>query len=164
MKAADGAVVPAEIFCHNSLICHIWPWGHKHTEHSQCPSLEASHTRPRPAEVDLSSPTFFCTCTERQTQADTPRPAIIQHSADTSPALATGLMPSNTDTWQRLLAEAGRTVSVKWEQRFLRNHHLINEGWWSSSCRVHYFWWGSDKLRDNICVKHQTHLKHTQTL
>lgn len=45
------------------------------------------------------------------------------------------LILSNTDTGQTLLAEARWTVSVKREQCFLRNHHLTNEGWWSSSCR-----------------------------
>lgn len=39
-----------------------------------------------------------------------------------------------------------RTVSVKWEQCFLRNHRLKNEGWWSSSCRRPLFLMGPDDL------------------
>lgn len=39
-----------------------------------------------------------------------------------------------------------RTVSVKWEQCFLRNHWLTNEGWWSSSCRRPLFLMGPDDL------------------
>lgn len=39
-----------------------------------------------------------------------------------------------------------RAVSVKWEQCFLRNHRLTNEGWWSSSCRRPLYLMGPDDL------------------
>lgn len=128
----------------------------------------------QPPVLTFSVPALRDQHIQKKNPSSPPQPysGISQCSADTSAALVTSLIPSNTDTGQRLLAEVGPTVSVKWEQCFLQNHHLTNEGWWSSSCWSHYFWWGQMMCEDRVLflscdarwAKHQTHSKHTQTL
>lgn len=176
--------VPAELlFCiimrygSNSFLCHVQPWRHKQTETplvsyagSESPALCPAALLDPPASA-LSLPPPGDRYKEKAPRAQLkPHPAINRHSADTSPALAASLIPSQADVGQRLLAEVRRTVSVKWEQRFLRNRRLTNEGWWSSSRRSHYFWWAQAICKDGALFvwaatpSGQTHSKHTQTL
>lgn len=75
-------------------------------------------------------------------------PTLSRHFSCISVSAWPRLILSNADTGQRLLAEAERTVSVKWEQRFLRNHHLTDEADGAVLVGSHYFWWGQSLCRD----------------
>lgn len=120
------------------------PVVHKHTD---TPQTSLTHVVQMWCSTAECRPFASPTLSNRRNQESLTQP-LANTQQNTSPALAADLMPWNTDTGQRLLAEAGRTVSVKWEQCFLRNHHLTNEGWWSSSSWGHYFWWGQTICMD----------------
>lgn len=124
------------IICYgsNSFLCHVMfnPREHKDTE---TPPVffpgEEFHTPFWATLLDLPVSTFpipaLCNTGSQKKPTNSTKaslshyPTLSRHFSCISDQVCTSLIPSNSDTGQGLLAETGWTVSVKWEQCFLRN-------------------------------------------